>query len=154
MLQHCPKPLVDKLKAMSTWDDVRNDQDAIGLLCLIRDVTHQHDETRHGSMALVQSDIDLYTCAMTETEDLMDWVQVFMALVATIDAHQGNPGFHGGLRELHFKNTMKADGISDPKVLDPAKKSKYVKKATKSSREEYLACMMICIWQTGNGLGG
>ena len=36
------------------------DRDVVGLLGMIRDITHNHDETKLGLMAIIESDMELY----------------------------------------------------------------------------------------------
>ena len=93
VLQHCPKELEGKLKAMSSWDSVNATRNVIGLLCLVRDVTHKHDETRQGTMALVESDLQLYTTFMKD-KDPESFLELFKAQINTINSHGGRAGYH------------------------------------------------------------
>ena len=61
VLLHCPRELEEVLKTLTKWDAARLGQDAILLLGLIRDVTHKHDETKQGTMALVESFLEFAT---------------------------------------------------------------------------------------------
>ena len=101
VLQHCPLELESKLKAMSNWDSVNADRDIIGLLNLVRDITHKHDETRQGTMALVESDLLLYTTFMKE-EDPERFLELFKAQIDTINSHGGRAGYHPALHQQHF----------------------------------------------------
>ena len=45
-------------------------KDVIALTTMVCDVDHQHDDTTHGTMALVTSDLDLYYMFMTSEDDI------------------------------------------------------------------------------------
>ena len=45
-LQHCTPELEDKLKITSGFKDMHLERDAIGLLALIKDMTHDHTDKK------------------------------------------------------------------------------------------------------------
>ena len=57
VLQHCSKDFKERLKSLSDCDKVREDQDVISLLKLVRDITHNDNETKQGTMAIVNLDL-------------------------------------------------------------------------------------------------
>ena len=71
VLLHCPCELEEVLKTLTKWDAARLGQDAILLLGLIRDVTHKHDETKQGTMALVELFLE-FAATFQETGQTVD----------------------------------------------------------------------------------
>ena len=54
ILQHCSKELETKLKALKDWETVKANQDVLKLMEHIKSIAHQHNETKQGTMALVE----------------------------------------------------------------------------------------------------
>ena len=78
LLQHCPKDLMKRLKSNSKYHAVNDKKDVITLVTMIRDVAHAHDDTTQGTMAIVSSDVALYTTFMSSADDTDDfYIQVF-----------------------------------------------------------------------------
>ena len=69
---------------------------------IIRDVAHAHDDTTQGTMAIVSSDVALYTTFMSSTDDTNDFYQTFLAVAETINVHGGSTGYHPQLFSDHF----------------------------------------------------
>ena len=69
-------------------------KDGISLTTMICDVAHHHDDTTQGSMALVASDLALYTTFMTSADDTEDFYGMFNAMADTINFHGGIAGYH------------------------------------------------------------
>ncbi|KAL7528037.1 hypothetical protein ACHAXR_005720 [Thalassiosira sp. AJA248-18] len=91
-------------------------------------------------MALVESDLELYTTFMTPKDDLEEFYEVFKAQVATINTHGGKAGLHPTLRQQHLKTLLDAIGVASlDEVSDPEQRKQIGDKATKLSCEEYLA---------------
>ena len=64
----------------------------IALITIIRDVAHQRDDTTQGTMALVTSNLSLYTTFMTSENDTKEFYGMFNAMVDTINFHGGSSG--------------------------------------------------------------
>ena len=60
VLQHCPLKLETRLTTEPTWDMVWMNRDVVSLLEMIHDITHNHDETKLGLMAVIEFDMKLY----------------------------------------------------------------------------------------------
>ena len=58
-LQHCPPKLETRLTSQEKWDQVRANRDVVGLLKMIRDITHNHNESKPGLMAIIECDLEL-----------------------------------------------------------------------------------------------
>ena len=72
------------------------DRDVVGLLGMIRDITHNHDETKLGLMAIIESDMELYLGFWGTNEPCDYYMAVFKARIDTINAHEGLAGKHPG----------------------------------------------------------
>ena len=59
---------------------------------MISDVGHQHNDTTQGTMALVTSDLDLYTTFITSEDDTEEFYGTFNAMADTINVHGGSSG--------------------------------------------------------------
>ena len=69
LLQHFPTDLMQRLKSNGRYEAVNDSKDGIYLIKMIRYVAHQHDDTTQGTMALVTSNLGLYTTFMTSEDD-------------------------------------------------------------------------------------
>ena len=74
LLQHFPKDFFQRLKSNGMYNAVNYSKDFIALITIIRDVPHQHDDTTRGTMALVTSDMDIYTTFMTSEDDTEEFM--------------------------------------------------------------------------------
>ena len=102
VLQHCPAELKTRLTSQANWDQVWVDRDVVGLLKIIRDIAHNHDESNFGLMAIIECDMELHLWFQGKTEDCDDYMAVFKARVDTINAHKGLAGKHPG----HVRETF------------------------------------------------
>ena len=59
LLLHCHPDVEDKLDAIEEYTDIKDRQDPVELLKLIRVIAHQHDEVQDGAMALVEQALRL-----------------------------------------------------------------------------------------------
>ena len=64
VLQHCPPDLVQRLKSKDLWTPTFAKRDVIGLPKMIGGVAHAHDDTTQCTMAIVASDMTMYTTYM------------------------------------------------------------------------------------------
>ena len=70
---------------------------------MIRDITHNKKERKESVMAIVESDLELYTIAQDPGESLDEYYKVFLAQGDTIDAHGGNAGYHPVIYTAHMR---------------------------------------------------
>ena len=61
VLEHCPPDLEEVLKTLSSWTKVHDDQDAIKLLKMVRNVALDQTETKQTVMSYVESSYELFT---------------------------------------------------------------------------------------------
>ena len=129
VLQHCPPDLVQRLKSKDMWAVTKERLDVIALTKMIRDVAHAHDDTTQGTMAIVASDMTLYTSYMSKSETPASFCCTFQANVDTINTHGGSAGRHPKLFDEHVARLMSergldtdSDGTSLKKVLIDAER--------------------------------
>ena len=61
VLEHCPSDLEEVLKTLSAWEKVHDEQDAIQLLKMVRNVAMDQSETKQTVMSYVKSFYELFT---------------------------------------------------------------------------------------------
>ena len=61
VMQHCSSEMEERLQALQEWPRIKADQDVLKLIRSIESISHQHNETKQGTMALVESDIRMIT---------------------------------------------------------------------------------------------
>ena len=106
---------------------------------MIRDLAHAYDDTNQGTMAIVASDMALYTTYMSKLETPVTFSCTFQANVDTINTHGGCAGRHPKLVTDHIESLMFQRNIA----LDGnAKELKKVKAdVERLACDEYLACL-------------
>ena len=77
-------------------------RNVVGLLGMIHDIAHNHDETKLSLMAIIELDMELYLGFQGPTEPCDEYMAVFKARIDTINMHRGLAGKHPG----HFKETF------------------------------------------------
>ena len=142
VLQHCPPELKTELKNLARWEASASNTDVVVLLLTIRDVMHHKKERVQSTMGLVESDSALYTTIMKGNNKLDEYYRVFKAQIDTIEAHDGNPGYHSALAQEHLEVWLVSKGFDTPEkqktvVGDDLKKLKTA--ALKSAKGAYLA---------------
>ena len=113
VLQHCPKYLTQRLKSTPLYSVTNSTKDIIALTRMISDATYAHDNTTQGTMAIVESDVYLYTTYMSKTEKPVDFCHTFQATVYTINNHGGWAGHHPHLVAAYGQRMCKELGL-DP----------------------------------------
>eukprot|EP00957_Ditylum_brightwellii_P165768 12620899-Ditylum_brightwellii.AAC.1 len=103
VLQHCPADLVQRLKSKDSWSATNLGKDVIALARMICDVAHAHDDTTQGIMAIIASNITLYTTFMSKAETPVAFSCTFQVNVDTINAHGGCAGCHPKLLNEHIE---------------------------------------------------
>ena len=83
-----------ELKNDTNWLVVRSDQDSIALLLMIRDMTHNMKESRQGTMAIVETAVELATTYQGKHDSMESYYELFSARVNTVNAHGGQAGYH------------------------------------------------------------
>ena len=113
ILQHCPPDLVQRLKSTDLWTVTFAKRDAIALTKMICDVAHAHNDTTQGTMAILASDMTLYTTYMSKSETPASFCCTFQANVDTINTHGGSAGRHSQLFNDHVARLMSERGLDN-----------------------------------------
>ena len=92
-------------------------KDAIFLVTRICDVAHAHNDTTQCTMAIVLSDVKLYTIFMSSIDDTNDFYRNFLAVVETINIHSRSAGYHPQLCANHFESLCGERDIDPTNVL-------------------------------------
>ena len=117
----------------------------MGLLKMIRDIVHNHDESKPGLMAIIEYDLELSLGFQGKTETCDEFMAVFKARVDTINAHRGHAGNHPGHSTDKFDCTTLEKGLSNADVnnLTPDEQKSLKKEIEDIASEEYLAVLFI-----------
>ena len=126
--------------------------DVIALTKMIHDVAHAHDDTTQGTMAIVASDMTLYTTYMSKSETPASFCCTFQANVDTINTHGGSAGRHPKLFDEHVARLMSERGL-DPDSDDVDELKKVIRDAERQSFDMYLACLFILLADGGRYQG-
>ena len=107
---------------------------------MIHDVLHAHNDTTQGTMAIVTSDMTLYTIFMSKAKTPVAFYCMFQANVDTINTHGGCASRHPQLFDVHVARLMSEHGLEDDSDTDDLKK--VIADAERTSCDEYLACLL------------
>ena len=131
VMVHCPPNLEEILKMMSAWNTVREAHDAIDLLKMVRNVTHEQTEAKQTVMGFLGSTAELSTYHQEEKTSDVNYSIMFNATVESIKAHGGQPWHHPGLADLHKKWIGKemARREPDPENISPTHRTEIAKVA-------------------------
>ena len=78
-------------------------RNVVSLLGMIRDIAHNHDETKLGLVPVIEFDMELYLIYQSPAEPCDDYMALFKARVDTINAHGDLAGRHPGYFKEMFK---------------------------------------------------
>ena len=101
------------------------------------DTAHGHNDTTHGTMAIVASDVSQYTTYMSKTEKPVDFCRTLQATVDTINTHGGCAGHHPQMVAEYGRRLCKERGMY-PETCDPTELKEVMDNAESMSCEEYL----------------
>ena len=118
---------------------------------MICDVADAHDDTTQGTMAIVASDMTLYTTYMSKDETPASFCCTFQANVDTINTHRGSAGRHPKLFDEHVARLMSERGL-DPDG-DADKLQQVIEDTERQSCDNYLACLFILVADGGRYQG-
>ena len=94
VLQHCDHGLKEELKTLNKWRKNEEDQDLVGVLTMIRDLTHGLKQKKFGTTAIVECEYELDTTTQAPG-DTIEWLhRVFLAQLAASRVQGGMPGYH------------------------------------------------------------
>ena len=102
-MQHRDPDITAKIESMAGWTTGETEQDGIGLLKLLRGATYQHDESKQGTMAIVESDKRAYIFFQRANQTNTDYFTEFKSVIKVVKTHEGSIGGHLGLRNAVLK---------------------------------------------------
>ena len=120
---------------------------------MIHDVAHVHDDTTQGIIAVVASNMTLYTTYMSKSETPAAFCRTFQANVATINTHGGSAGCHPQLFNDHVARLMSERGLDDECDKHGADYKKVMLDAERGSCDKYLACLFTLVVNGGRYQG-
>ena len=138
LLQHCPKDLMQKIKLNGRYEALNNSKYVIALITMIRDVAHQNDDTTQVTVALVTSDLALYTTVMTSEYGTEEFHGTFNDKQDTINVYVGSAGYHTQLY-ADYLTLLCVERQLDPTTISKDELEKVQKDAKHSACEEYLS---------------
>ena len=106
---------------------------------------HNHVETKHGLMAIIKSDMELYLGFQAPNEACDDYIAVFKARVDTINGHEGlTSKYPWHLNEM-FLQIMEEQGLTKENIKSMSPKERGVLHAgvQEIACEEYIAILFI-----------
>jgi hypothetical protein len=79
VLQHCDHGLKEELKTLDRWRKTKEEQDSVGILTMIRDLTHGLRQKKFGTMAIVECKYELNTTTQVPRDTIKWFHRVFLA---------------------------------------------------------------------------
>eukprot|EP00957_Ditylum_brightwellii_P130382 9945946-Ditylum_brightwellii.AAC.1 len=110
-------------------------------------MAHAHYDTTQGTMAIIASDMMLYTTLMSKAKTPVAFSRIFQANMDTINAHGGFAGHHPKLFDEHVERLMSERGLDNNSNTDNLKK--VISDVDCGACEEYLACLFILVADGG-----
>ena len=126
--------------------------DVIALTKMIHVMVHVHNDTTQGTMAIVASDMILYTTYMSKSETPASLCRKFQVNVDTINTHRGSAGRHRKLFDEHVARLISERGL-DPDSDDTKSLQKVIIDAERGSCDEYLVYLFILVADGGRYQG-
>ena len=127
----------------------------VGILTMIRDLTHGLKQKKFGTMAIVEYEYELDTTTYTSGDTIKWFHRVFLTQLATPRAHYGMLGYHTVLVEQHMTLLMAAAGVTatttdtmttTTDLLSHTKAMSTMReKAVETSCKEYLAYKFLLL---------
>ena len=94
IMQHVHPKLEERLKTSVGWEAIKTDDDVVGVMGLIRKLTHSSDDSKQGTVALVEHQLRWEMGFQKENESLDEFLRNFKARADVIDSFGGKAGFH------------------------------------------------------------
>ena len=102
LLIYCPPDLEEVLKTMANRDSASASENAMGLLTMIRDVSHNKTGAKQTVMTFVESTIEFFTFCQQVGMSNDEYAIMFKAYVEALTAHGGTPWHHPALMQKHW----------------------------------------------------
>ena len=92
VLQHVPDVLESLLKSQTKWDRVSGEMDGVGILMMLRNITHKHDSLVQSTLSYVKTFLEWTLTFQGKNESNTDYYTLFLSRIKTIRLHGGNQG--------------------------------------------------------------
>ena len=125
-----------------------NEQDAISLIKMVRDVAHNQSEKKQTVIGLVISTVVLFTLHQNEQMSNDDYSILFNATVELVKAHGRQPWHHPGLnfqytKRIGYKMMRKEP---DPYGVSSSRKTEIINMARKVGNKEAEHLILACLF--------
>ena len=112
LLLHSAPDVIVKLGNHVDWDTAESGSNAIMLLDMLRDITHNLKEIKQGVMAPVERHVDMTYTHQKASETLEEYFRIFIARISSVNAHGGNSGYQKVLYNKHLVALKEERGIT------------------------------------------
>ena len=112
VLQHVPEVLESLLKSQLKWDRVSGEMGGIGLLLMLRDITHKHDSSVQSTLSYVKTFFEWTLTFQCKHESNTDYYTLLLSRIETIRLHGGEPGFHNGVYQKHLSKLLEKQNMT------------------------------------------
>ena len=106
VLQYCPPDVEAKIKNQSTWTAGQGEQNVVILLLMIHYITHNMRESKQGVMEIVECAVEMNTTAEKHLEITEEYFGIFEDQRDTVNTHNGQAGYHGGMFKKEMNKIM------------------------------------------------
>ena len=152
ILRVCDDRLLGKLRGLDDYADIKDTQDGIRLLELIRSICHRREEGDMSTYTLTVLDLQIVSVQQKEGESNAAYDEGFRQRMAVADANGAKIGSHQEtLLFKHLKIWAEENGVSIAEGIEKAAKDKAVftdaviTKAQQAARDEYRACLFLAL---------
>ena len=126
VLVHCMPKLEGKFEGMDESDVIKISQNVVKLLAMTQNISLGQDETKHSIMALVESDINMYTTIQGPDQNIMEFLWTFWLHKKLYDQYlQEAVTIHATVNDV-------ADATDDMK-----------EQVTMRAADKYLVCLFL-----------
>ena len=146
LLIHCPPYLEEVLKTMTNWDLVSASDNSMGLLVMIRDVSHDKTGEKQTVMTFFELTIELFTFFQQVGMSNDEYAIMFKAYVEALTAHGGTPWHYPALMQKHWDLLLAARMLVETQIsadCDVKVAKELEAEARKIADDEFLACLFI-----------
>ena len=110
VLQHVPDVLESLLKSQIKWVRVSGEMDGVGILTMLRDITHKHDTSVQSTLSYVKTFLEWTLTFQGKYEPNTDYYTLFLSRIETIRSHGGGTRVpQRRLPETSVKTVRKAE---------------------------------------------
>ena len=101
---------------MANWDSVSAYEDAMGLLTMICDVSHDKTGAKHMVMTFVELTIEFFTLCQQVSMSNDEYAIMFKSYVKALIAHGGTPWHHPALMQKHWDILLAARMLAKTQI--------------------------------------